>query len=458
VRVKREISLDSNTVTKLHRGTVVNVLEVVTMPENLSVRARIECPAGVFNTTCWISLLDTDNGEVDEAANSEKIGLYKTVVEWTVIHSGPLFDSNNVTKLPQGTVVNVLEVVTAKEIGLIRARIQNPRGVHNTPTWISLRDTVPADEEQAEISDKPTEGDKPVITPLAENPEQQQTPLEAEEQEKERQKQEDERRRAELKKNAVPVSSSSLNGAIVWEIVLAKRDDNAKYGMTHANAKVEFSKEYAKACRGDGQSGERVATGNLQSVLTAEDCPDALVITRVSDQGLLEEWNFIHPEAEVRPGDRIIAVNDCQAVLEMQKELRTPSVTCKIFRFPDIFHTTLVKRESQSKLGFKFVKPDQRSPQVRLRISTLAQEGLLDEVNRQHMKNNCHHMVVLPGMYIEAANQVEGDCVKIAEELRTCESAELRIRRTNALGNLRMGAMGGMAGAMRHALDNSMKP
>merc|ERR1719272_1023389 len=126
------------------------------MPENLSVRARIECPVGVSNTTCWISLLDTDNGDVDEAANSEKIGLYKTVIEWTTVHSGPLFDSNNVTKVPQGTVVNVLEVVTAKEIGLIRARIQNPRGVHNTPTWISLRDTenrerwaVPADEAQA---------------------------------------------------------------------------------------------------------------------------------------------------------------------------------------------------------------------------------------------------------------------------------------------------------------------
>merc|ERR1740117_872710 len=128
------------------------------MPENVSlVRARIDCPAGVFNTTCWISLLDTDIGEVDEAANSEKIGLYKTVGEWTLVYNGPLLDSNKVTKLQQGTVVNVLEVVTVAEIGQIRARIENPRGVHNTPTWISLRDmesrmrwAVPADDEQAE--------------------------------------------------------------------------------------------------------------------------------------------------------------------------------------------------------------------------------------------------------------------------------------------------------------------
>jgi len=238
------------------------------------------------------------------------------------------------------------------------------------------------------------------------------------------------RLRVEKKRNAVPVGSEDFNGAAVWEVILTKRGNKQKYGFSHANAKFELLKDYNRAQAGSNKNSESNVTTDL-NLLSPAECPEALIVKRVNEHGLLEEWNFVHPEAEVRPGDRVIKVNNSDTIQDMQKELRTASCTCRILRYPEVFHTELVKRADARKLGFKFEKPA-NAALVELKVTEVAKAGLLDEVNRQHMINHCHHKVVLPGMRIEAANEVEGDCFKIAEELRKCETVVLRIRRAGA--------------------------
>lgn len=233
-----------------------------------------------------------------------------------------------------------------------------------------------------------------------------------------------ERTRAQItrRRNTIPIAAVETNGAAVWEIVLSKRDSKSKYGFWHDNAKVEFAKEYAKALSVDIGDDSAMAL----DVLAPAERPEALVIKRIVKKGLLEEWNYIHPEAEVIPGDRIISVNGATSIMDMQKELRSASITCKVLRPPEIFNTELVKSGQQRKLGFKFEKP--ANSEV-LRITEIVKDGLLDEVNRTHMKNNCHHLVILPGMRIEAANEVAQDCSRILEMIKRNDTVQLQIRR-----------------------------
>jgi hypothetical protein len=161
-------------------------------------------------------------------------------------------------------------------------------------------------------------------------------------------------------------------------------------------------------------------------LLTPEQRPEALIVKRIVKKGLLEEWNYVHPEAEVRNGDRIIQVNGSKTILGMQKELRSASITCKVLRPPEVFSTELRKGGQQRKLGFKFEKP--ATSEV-LRITELVKDGLLDEVNRKHMANGCHHLVVMPGMRIEAANGIDQDFSKILDMIKKNDCVQLRIRR-----------------------------
>jgi hypothetical protein len=217
----------------------------------------------------------------------------------------------------------------------------------------------------------------------------------------------------------------------MWDVVLKKHDDKQKYGFSHANGKVQFLQDYAKAQKPFNSTGNEM-NANVDNILPPSECPEALVIKRVAEHGLLEEWNFVHPEAEVIAGDRVIKVNNSQTIQDMQRELRLPSCVCTMLRYPEIFEVTIVKREGMRKLGFKFEKPANNSL-LELRITEVAKDGLLDEVNRANMRSSRHHHVVLPGMRIEAANEAEGDCLKIAEELRHCDRVVMRIRRAAAV-------------------------
>jgi hypothetical protein len=235
-----------------------------------------------------------------------------------------------------------------------------------------------------------------------------------------------ERTRAQMtrKRNTVRVKTDDMNGAPVWEITLTKRENNSKYGFWHDNAKVEFAKEYAKALQIDTSDA---TSADLNNLLAPDERPEALLVKRIIKKQLLAEWNLVHPEAEVRPGDKIIAVNGATTIMEMQKELRAASITCKLLRSPEVFSTELHKGgQTQRKLGFKFEKP--ANSEV-LRITEVVKDGLLDETNRSHMKKGCHHLVVMPGMRIEAANGIAQNTDKLLDMIKKNDAVQLQIRR-----------------------------
>jgi len=236
------------------------------------------------------------------------------------------------------------------------------------------------------------------------------------------------RMRVEKKRNAIPVGSSDFEGASVWEVPLRKLSGKQKYGFSHTNAKVDLLRDYTKASM---PSAARMPDNMIpldQTLLSDAEYPEALIIKKILDKGLMGDWNFIHPEAEVKPGDRIIEVNGSKTITDMQKQLRTSECICKVLRCPEVFHITLAK-QPQRRFGFKFEKPAVASLRE-LKITEISKKGLLDEANRANMKMGLHHKVVLPGMRIEAVDEVEGDCFKLAEALRKCNAhVTLRIRR-----------------------------
>jgi hypothetical protein len=237
------------------------------------------------------------------------------------------------------------------------------------------------------------------------------------------------RKRIEQKRNAAAVPTSDFDGATVWEVPLKKIDPSKqKYGFSHTNAKVDLLREYTKAFMKGATRVDDSQVALDTTLLADDEYQEALIVKKITEKSLMGDWNFIHLEAEVKPGDRIIEVNGCKKITEMQTQLRTSECTLKVLRLPETFYIVLDKNPER-KFGFKFEKPAVKALHE-LRVTEIAKDGLMDQANRQNMKKGLHHKVVLPGMRIEAADEVEGDCFKIAEALRKCnEPVKLRIRR-----------------------------
>jgi len=205
-----------------------------------------------------------------------------------------------------------------------------------------------------------------------------------------------------------------------WEVVLAKTEDGQRFGFSHSSGRHKFEKSR-------GSLGSRGDLGNI------EEGPDVLVVTKLSGSGVLDAWNAQHPEAAVQPHDRIAEVNGMKTIDSMVQELRKPTVHMRVVRYPDAFHVELLKRPEMKKYGFKFEKPS-NAKLAELRITDMSETGLLEEVNRRHISEGLHHLVVTPGMRIIAANAAEGDAASIAQELRNNDrGVRLRIRRSDII-------------------------
>jgi len=237
------------------------------------------------------------------------------------------------------------------------------------------------------------------------------------------------RARVTAKAKADPVPTTDWFGAKVWEVELTKKDgQKQKFGFSHSNAKTDFFKEYVKS-HGNAEGAASIAP--------LPDGPEALIVKKVGEQGLLEEWNFIHEDAQVTTGIRVFQVNDKVTIQDMQKELRKPSVKMKVMQYPENFTIDIEKRPGARKLGFKFEKP--ANDKLReLKITEVTKDGLLDEANRRRMAEGHHHLCALSGMRIEAANDVSGDGTQIAEELRRCDKVTLKIRRAAAVAQAKL--------------------
>jgi len=210
----------------------------------------------------------------------------------------------------------------------------------------------------------------------------------------------------------IHVKKEVQDGCEVWMVVLDKDgDDTARFGFSHASGKTKFAK--SRGDLGDPDVG-----------------PEVLVVKKLSGTGLLDGWNEAHPEASVRPNDRISAVGGSIDIDSMVKTLREPRVEIKITRFPEHFEVTLTKREDMKKYGFKFEKPTNESQQE-LRITNLGDGGLMEDSNKQYLAKGMFHMVVMPGMCVTAANDKVDDANAIADELRNSvlPGVTLQIRR-----------------------------
>jgi len=215
----------------------------------------------------------------------------------------------------------------------------------------------------------------------------------------------------------VPIPTSEENGCVLWDVVLKRESIFDKYGFTFAN---------------------RVAISIAADSEGASESPsiEVLIVKSIMADGLLLDWNWEHPDAQVCSGDRIMMVNDKMIIQEMKQALREETITIKLCRYPMVFHVELQKTEAQKKLGFKFDRPSGTNPNPEtialLRITEVTAGGLMDESNRASITNGMPQYIVTPGMIIEAVNEIESSADAIAEELRRCTSAvKIRIRRRN---------------------------
>jgi len=163
------------------------------------------------------------------------------------------------------------------------------------------------------------------------------------------------------------------------------------------------------------------------------DGPEMLLVKKVQDEGLLQQWNANHPDGEFQPMDRIIEVNGTPWLEEMQKQLQRTCVKMKIVRYPDRFKVRIEK--AGRKLGFSHSSHKPKNQE--LRITEVAASGLMAEYNIEKANAGRWGGIVMPDMIIEQVNDVKGEASKLATELRTCQAADMVIRRPELAEHLK---------------------
>jgi len=211
----------------------------------------------------------------------------------------------------------------------------------------------------------------------------------------------------------------TIDGAVMWDVVLKKRSEVDKFGFLQINGKLEFEARWAARTDGAGSS--------TNAPTPQVDGPNVLVIRKIHAGGLLERWNARHPDMAVRPHDRILSVNGLTTVDEMQRETRTCKIVLRCCRLEELFKVPLKKNNNQ-KLGLRFEKP-QKGQFNEIIISEVLGDGLVAEYNLQQVKLQRWSHCILPGMVVEAVNDARGDATAIADELRTSEEVTLVINR-----------------------------
>merc|ERR1712217_586085 len=110
----------------------------------------------------------------------------------------------------------------------------------------------------------------------------------------------------------------------------------------------------------------------------------------------------------------------------MQQEIRTRRVVLRCARYPPRFQVSLKKDGQKLGLRFESPKPGQSKS---IFISEVTSGGTVALHNKAQVSARRWDLCVLPGMIVEAANNVSGDGGAIAEQLRTCEEVVLLIYR-----------------------------
>lgn len=211
------------------------------------------------------------------------------------------------------------------------------------------------------------------------------------------------------------------DGCLQWEVLLEKQAVEDKFGFVQANGRMDFESRMMSTSQSSPQNAR------LLSRQSPTSAPEALVVRKVHDHGLLKLWNLRHVRAEVKPQDRIVSVNGEVTVEGMQREIRSRRVLMNVVRYPEFFEVRLSK-EGGKRLGFRFERP-QCPTSEGVRITEVLADGALPDHNTgQLILGRCHY-VVLPDMRIESVNGISGDSVEIVAELKRADAVRLVIRR-----------------------------
>lgn len=150
--VTKFVSTESEEVAELEHGIVVNVVEVVAVPDEKRIRGRV-VPRTDTNTAVlagWISLHDTDDGfrwvNKVEASRAAEPGVYLIIEDGTSVTECMSSKSAKVSELKHGTVLEVVEIVSVQGEDCIRGRVianGDAQTGHASPAgWISLHNTI----------------------------------------------------------------------------------------------------------------------------------------------------------------------------------------------------------------------------------------------------------------------------------------------------------------------------
>jgi len=225
------------------------------------------------------------------------------------------------------------------------------------------------------------------------------------------------RKRPRPEPSNVPIPRSEDKGCIIWDVTLKKDEEGERYGFSYASRRDDAPLD----SNSPSPAADAMAAGEV------------LIVKGLMADGCMFDWNIEHPDAHVRVGDRIVEVNGKTTVAEMKEALKEDTIVMKMRRYPNVFQVDLTKTEAQPRLGFKFERPTVGNPNADaigyLRVTEVTPGGLMEESNKRSLSAGLPHFVVTAGMGIEAVNDVQGNTDSLAEELRTCTTARLRIRR-----------------------------
>lgn len=233
-----------------------------------------------------------------------------------------------------------------------------------------------------------------------------------------------------VKQNMTP------DGCILWEVQLSKTGPGDRFGFAHFSGYGEFLR-----ARGQLEAGEatpnatpvntpgRHAEGGSAPSAPSRRAPRVLVVHEIAPEGLLTMWNRAHPGNEVLAYDRIYAVNGKTRIEEMQQELRkNQSVALRFVRYPQMFAVELRADAGGPKpIGLRIERTS--GPAAELRIEEVLSDGAMEQFNLAQIRLGRFHLVVLPGMFIRRANQVQGDADSMEAIVTGATPATLFIRR-----------------------------
>lgn len=198
------------------------------------------------------------------------------------------------------------------------------------------------------------------------------------------------------------------HGCLVWDLVV-ERSEAIELGLGFFNGNAHFSM-------------------SRQVPAADEKGPETLIVNTIKPGSCLDSWNMVHPRAAVEPFDRITDINGRTTVKEMQEELLNNSVLLiRIVRYPATFDIQLMPpTDGVALLGLRF-SPQSYSQQD-LSILKVAATGRVEQHNQISIEQGFFHLVVTPGMLVEAINGHCGSARDLQRYLTEAGSGPLQLR------------------------------